>query len=394
MNDEHVWSAGRLKAILSMGSLEAAKMRELALKTKDVIKLTSGEPDFVTPSHIREAAKKALDEGNTFYTPTGGIPEFREAIADKIEGDHRVEIDPESEVMAIPGAIEGIFLTIMCTINTGEEVLIPEPGYVGYAPCVKFAGGTPISVPLNKEEGFKLDPSKIEDLITRKTKMIILNSPSNPTGMVIDPKDLEAIAEISKKHNLLVLSDDAYEKIVYDSAKHCSIMTLPEMKERTVMIGSFSKTYAMTGWRIGYLVAGKSLVQNMLKIQSSIVLCVNGVVQKAAVAALKGPQESVTEMVKEFDKRRHLIVGKMNSIDGFSCQLPKGAFFIFPDITAFGMDSLKMTQFLIEKAKVAVYPGIAYGNLGDGHIRLTYAASTKQIEIALQRIEDSLEKLR
>jgi aspartate/methionine/tyrosine aminotransferase len=394
MNDEHIWSSDRLKAILSLSSLEAAKMRELALKAKDVIKLTSGEPDFVTPSHIREAAKKALDEGNTFYTPTSGIPEFREAIADKIEGDHRVEIDPESEVIATPGAIEGIFLTIMCTIDPGEEVLIPEPGYVGYAPCVKFAGGNPISVPLDEKKGFRINPSKIEDRITRKTKMIILNSPSNPTGMVIDFKDLEATAEIAKKHDLLVLSDDAYEKIVYDGAKHYSIMALPEMKDRTIMIGSLSKTYAMTGWRIGYLVAEKSLVQNMLKIQSSIVLCTNGVVQKAAVAALRGPQDFVGEMVKEFDKRRRFIVNKINSIDGFSCQLPKGAFFVFPNITAFGLDSLKMTQFLIEEAKVAVYPGIAYGNLGEGHIRLTYAASIKQIETALQRIEDSLEKLR
>ena len=419
MTEEDHWISNRLKEIMSLGSLQATKMRDVALKSKDVIRLTSGEPDFVTPSHIREAAKKANahdfviedpagyervvgekgftlsgGEGHTFYTPTSGIPEFREAIAEKVEREQRIEIDPESEVMAIPGAIEGIFLTIMCTINPGEEVLIPEPGYVGYAPCVRFAGGNPVSVPLDEEKGFGLDPSRIEDRITRKTKMIILNSPSNPTGMVVGRKDLETIAEISKKHDLLVLSDDAYERIVYDKTKHHSILALPEMKSRTIMIGSFSKTYAMTGWRIGYLIAGKSLVQNMLKIQSSIVLCTNGVVQKAAVAALRGPQDSVTEMVKEFDKRRHFIVEKINSIDGLSCQLPRGAFFVFPKIAAFGLDSLKMTQFLIEDAKVAVYPGIAYGNTGEGHIRLTYAASIQQIETALQRIENSLGKLR
>jgi aminotransferase len=369
-------------------------MRELALKTKDVIKLTSGEPDFVTPSHIREAAKKALDEGHTFYTPTGGIPDFREAIADKMEKEHRIEIDPGSEVVAIPGAIEGIFLAIMCTINPGDEVLIPEPGYVGYAPCVKFAGGNPISVPLDENRGFCIDPSCLENRITKKTKMIVLNSPSNPTGMVVSHKELEAIADISKRHNLLVLSDEAYEKIVYDDAKHYSILALPEMKNRTIMIGSFSKTYAMTGWRIGYLVAEKGLVENMLKIQSSIVLCTNGVVQKAAVAALKGPQDSVTAMVKEFDARRHFIVEKINSIDGLSCGLPKGAFFVFPNIAEYGLDSVAMAQFLIEDAKVAVYPGSAYGSLGEGHIRLTYAASIKQIETALHRIETSLEKLK
>ncbi|MGD0159303.1 MAG: pyridoxal phosphate-dependent aminotransferase [Candidatus Bathyarchaeia archaeon] len=394
MREEDDWSSKRLKEIMSLGSLQATKMRDVALKTKDVIKLTSGEPNFVTPSHIREAAKKALDEGNTFYTPTSGIPEFREAIADKIEEDFGVQVDPESEVMATPGAIEGIFLAIMCTVNPGEEVLIPEPGYVGYAPCVKFAGGNPISVPLDEERGFELKPSEIEDRITEKTKMIILNSPSNPTGMVIDLKNLKVIAEIAKKHDLLVLSDEAYEKMVYDDARHYSIFALPEMRNRTIMVGSFSKTYAMTGWRIGYLVAEKSLVQNMLKIQGSIVLCTNGVVQKAAVAALKGPQDSIAAMVKEFDKRRHFIVDGLNSIDGFSCQLPKGAFFVFPNITEFGLDSAKMTQFLIEEAKVAVYPGIAYGNLGEGHIRLTYAASIKDIETALQRIEVSVKKLR
>ncbi|MGA2767040.1 MAG: pyridoxal phosphate-dependent aminotransferase [Candidatus Bathyarchaeia archaeon] len=368
-------------------------MRELALKTKDVIKLTSGEPDFLTPDHIREAAKRALDEGNTFYTPTGGIPEFREAVAEKIQREQDVDLR-SSEVIATPGAIQGIFLAIMGVINPGDEVLIPDPCYVGYPVCIRFAGGIPVPIPLKEEEGFRLEPSEIEKRITKASKMIILNSPSNPTGMVIDRKDIVAIADITKKKNLIALTDEAYEKIVYDGVRHSSILSVPDMKERTILIGSFSKTYAMTGWRIGYLAAKKSLVDDLLQIQSSIVLCTNAVVQKAAVAALRGPQGCVSEMVKEFDKRRRFIVGRINSIDGLSCQLPKGAFFVFPNVKAFGLDSLKMTQFLIEKAKVAVYPGIAYGNLGEGHIRLTYAASIKQIEIALQRIEGSLEKLR
>lgn len=394
MNEEYRWVSNRLRNVLSLRSLEATRMRDIALKTKGVIKLTSGEPDFITPAHIREAAKKALDEGYTFYTSTSGIPEFREAVAEKIEKECHVKIDPDSEVIATPGGIEGIFLAIMGVINPGDEVLIPDPGYVGYPPCIKFAGGIPVPVPLSEDKDFRLEPFEIEKRITRASKMVILNSPSNPTGMVIGLSDLKAIAEIAERHDLLILSDDAYEKIIYDDAKHHSVLSVLGMKERTILIGSFSKTYAMTGWRIGYLVANKNLIQNLIKIQSSIVLCTNAVVQKATVAALRGPQDCVGEMLREYDKRRHFIVRKLNAIDGILCPMPKGAFFVFPSIKEIGLDSLKLTEFLLREAKVAVYPGMAYGAQGEGHIRLTYATSIEQIETALERIEKSLEKLK
>jgi aspartate/methionine/tyrosine aminotransferase len=382
----------RLRSILSLRSLEATKMRELALKMKDVVRLTSGEPDSVTPQHIRDAAKRALDEGHTFYTPTGGIPEFREAVADKVEKEHKLNIDPASEVIATPGAIEGIFLTMMCTINPNDEVLIPDPCYVGYPTCTSFAGGVQVPVPLDEEEGFRLKPSEIEKRITPNSKMIVLNSPSNPCGAVISRDDLKEIAEIAIKHNLLVLSDEAYEKFVYDDVRYCSIFSFPEMKKRTILIGSLSKTYAMTGWRIGYLVAEKDLVQNFMKIQSSLVLCTNVIAQKAAVAALTGPQDCVEDMIREFDRRRRFIVKRLNSINGFKCAMPQGAFFVLPNTRQIEPNSLKLTEFLTKKAKVAVYPGIAFGNQGEGHIRITYSASIEQIETGLNRIEEALEK--
>lgn len=391
---ERSWISQRLNSVLSLDSMVAARIRELALKTEGVIKLTSGEPNFQTPKHIVEAAKRALDEGDIFYTPTSGIPKFLKAIGEKVLREHGVEVDPGNEIIATPGAIESIFLTIMGTVNPRDEVLIPDPCYVGYPSCIRFAGGSPIPVPLSADENFRLDPVEIEKRITKSSRMIILNSPSNPTGMIIDNRDLEAIAEVVEKHDLLVLSDEAYEKIVYDGVKHHSILSFSGMKERTILIGSFSKTYAMTGWRIGYLVGPKNLVPALKKIQSAIVLCTNGVVQKAAVAALTGPQDCVPEMVEEYDRRRRFIVRRLNEIKGFSCSMPKGAFYVFPDVKELKVGSLKLADFLLRKAKVAVYPGIAYGRQGIDNIRLSYAASLSDITTALDRIETAMKNHR
>ena len=392
MQIEKKWISRRLRDVLSLDAMEATKMRDIALKTEGIVRLTSGEPDFVTPDHIIEAAKKALDESKTFYTPTNGIPEFRNAVAEKIHSESKAEIDPDSEVIATPGAIEGIFLTIIGTINQGDEVLIPDPGYVGYPSCVKLAGGIPVSIPLKANEGFRINPSEIEKRITSSSKMIILNSPGNPTGSVINHDDVKEIAEIAQNHDLIVLSDDAYEKIIYDGAKHHSILSVPDMKDRTIVVGSFSKTYAMTGWRIGYLVGSRDLVQALTKIQSSIVLCTNAVVQSAAVAALKGSQNCVDEMVNEYDERRRYIVRRLNKIAGISCPMPRGAFYVFPNVREYGLDSLKLTELLIRKAKVAVYPGMSYGRQGEGHIRLSYASSLDNIKTALDRLEETLER--
>jgi aspartate/methionine/tyrosine aminotransferase len=393
VKQEYKRISNRLQNILSLPALEAAKMREMALRTKDVIKLTSGEPNFVTPAHIREAAKKALDDGYTFYTPTSGLPEFKEAVAEKIVKEHHIEIEPNSEVIATPGGIEGIFLAIMGVINPGDEVLIPDPCYVGYPTCIRFADGIPVSVPLSEDNDFRLEPSEVEKRITKATKMIILNSPSNPTGTVMGHRDLEAMVDIAERNDLLILSDEAYEKIVYDDAKHHSVISFPGMKERTILIGSLSKTYAMTGWRIGYLVGDENLVQNLGKIQSSITLCVNAVVQRAAVAALKGSHDFVDEMLREYDKRRQFIVKKLNAIDDIHCSMPRGAFFVFPSIKEIGVDSLRLTEFLMNEAKVAVYPGIAFGAQGEHHIRLSYSTSIELLDTALERMRKALEKL-
>jgi aspartate/methionine/tyrosine aminotransferase len=385
------WISKRLNDVLSLNSMVAARIRELALKTEGVIKLTSGEPNFQTPNHIVDAAKRALDEGDIFYTPTSGIPEFRRVIAEKIAREHGVEVDSDNNILATPGAIEGIFLAIMGAVNPGNEVLIPDPCYVGYPSCIRFAGGSPIPIPLSADDDFRLNPVELERRITPSSRMIVLNSPSNPTGMILADRDLKAIAEIAKKHDLLVLTDEAYEKIVYDGVKHKSILSISGMKERTILIGSFSKTYAMTGWRIGYLVGPESLVPALKKIQSAIVLCTNGIVQKAAVAALTGPQNCVSEMVDEYDRRRRFIVQRLNEIAGFSCRMPKGAFYVLPDVTELKVGSLKLAEFLLKKAKVAVYPGIAYGQQGEHYIRLSYAASLSDIKTALDRIETALE---
>lgn len=381
MMEEREWTSERLRNLPSHLST-ASRMRELALATKGVIKLTSGEPDFATPTHIREAAKKAMDEGYTYYTSSRGIPEFREAVAEKMKRDYGLDIDSESEIIATTGGKEAIFIAIMGLIDPGDEVLIPDPGYLGYEDNVSLVQGRPVSLRLFEEKGFAPEPSDVIEKISSETKMIIVNSPSNPTGAVFEKSLLRAMAEIADDYNLFLLSDDAYEKFVYDNAKCYNIMQFGK-KERKIIVGSFSKTYAMTGWRIGYLIADAKIIKALTKIKSSISISTCGFIQKAAIAALNGPQKW-PEMVKEFDKRRRFLVTQLNAIDDVNCPMPRGAFFAFPNISNFGLNSVKFANFLLKEAKVAVYPGIAYGNQGEGHVRFTYAASMENLKRAVE----------
>ncbi len=366
------------------------KMFNLAQKYKDVINLSVGEPDFDTPRHVIEAAIKAMKEAYTHYTPNAGLKEFREAAAEKVKRENRIDVDPETEVMATVGAMGGLSLAILTIVELGDEVLIPDPGFPSYRAQVILAGGRPVPYVLREEDNFLVDAEEIRKLITDKTKAIILNTPSNPTGSVYSEKVLRAISEIVIEKDLVVISDEAYEAIVYDGLKHVSIASLPDMKERTISIFTLSKTYAMTGWRIGFVAANKDIISQMIKLQEHISAHPSSISQMAAVAALKGGDDCVKKMVAEYNRRRELLLKKLSEIPGFKCTRPQGAFYIFPNIRGFNMSSEDFAMQILEKAKVVVVPGTAFGKHGEGYIRISYATSREKLTNALLRIKSVL----
>ncbi|MGQ9531019.1 MAG: pyridoxal phosphate-dependent aminotransferase, partial [Candidatus Bathycorpusculaceae bacterium] len=324
------------------------KMFDLAQKYTGLVNLSIGEPDFDTPPHIVEAAIKAMKDGYTHYTVNAGLLDFRMAVAEKLRKENRINADPEEEIMATAGAMGGLSLAIFTLIDPGEEVLVPNPGFPNYAAQIFLAGGKPISYPLKEENNFRVDADDIAKRITPKTKAILINSPSNPTGAVLGEKELKNIADIALENDLLVLSDEAYEAILYDRKRHISIASLPEMKERTISIFTFSKTYAMTGWRIGYAVAQKDIIEGMLELQEHILVHPSSISQMAAVAALQGPKDPTKRMLKEYAERRELITNELNSMLGLKCSKPEGAFYVFPNIKKLGMSSTDLAMYLLE----------------------------------------------
>ncbi|MCS4542420.1 MAG: pyridoxal phosphate-dependent aminotransferase, partial [Euryarchaeota archaeon] len=356
--------ADRLEKISVSG---IRKMFEL-VQAKDVINLGLGEPDFTPPEHVLEAAKKALDEGFTHYTSNFGILELREAIAQKLKQENKLDVKPD-QIIVTCGGSEALFVAVQATVNPNEEVLIPDPGFVSYGPIVKMAGAIPVSVPVFEKNDFRLKPEEIEKRITKRTKMMIINSPANPTGSVLTKSDLKAIAEIAERKNILILSDEVYEKLVYEG-EHFSIGSI---SDKVITVNSFSKTYAMTGFRIGYLAAHQDLIEPLLKVHQYLTACANSIAQKAALAALTGPQDFVKNMFKEFKMRRDLIVGGLNEINGFSCKKPKGAFYAFSNISKLGKPSNEIAMSLLEKVKVVSTAGSAFGENGEGYLRFTYA---------------------
>jgi len=383
--------SSRIEKLAESKSIEIAdKIRKMKREGIDVIELQTGEPDFATPQHIMEEAYNAMKEGYTHYTSSRGIPELREAISEKLRKDNKIDADPEKEIIVTPGAVHAVFSAILATINPGDEVIIPDPCWVVYPGCVKIAGGKLIRIPLNSEDNFELNIESIEDAITPRTKMLIINYPCNPTGTTLTLDKLKHIAEIAKEHDLLVLSDEIYEKILYDGLKHYSIGSLEGMKERTITINGFSKTYAMTGWRIGYASASSAIIDQMLKIQQYSVTCAPAFAQKAAIAALNGPKEPVHSMIKQYDQRRQLIVKRLNDINGIFCRKPTGTFYAFPNISELGISSIEFANFLLDKARVGVVPGSAYGQSGEGYVRLSFANSKENIEKAMERMEKLL----
>ena len=366
-----------------------AKAKALEKQGKDVVHLEIGEPDFDTPKNIKEAAVKALYAGYTHYVSAAGIPELREAVAEYISKTRNIKVDPD-EVVVTPGAKPIMFFSMLALVNPGEEVMYQNPGFPIYESVINFVGAKPVPIPLKEEKDFRLDPEYVKENITKNTKMIILNSPENPTGGVLTREDLKAVADcITNRDDVLVLSDEVYDNLIYEG-EHESIASLPGMKEKTILLNGFSKTYAMTGWRLGYGVMRKDLAQKVTQLMINSNSCTCAFVQMAGVEALKGPQDEPERMVAEFRKRREVIVSGLNNIKGITCRKPRGAFYVFPNITGTGMDCRKLSDYLLNTAGVAVLPGTAFGQYGEGYLRLSFANSIENIEKALDRISEAV----
>ncbi len=378
----------RVKRVQESGTM---KMKELAgqkkAEGKKIISFTVGEPDFDTPKHIVEAAKKALDEGHTRYLDAPGLPALREAVAKEEKASNGIPCEA-SNVLITPTK-QAIFETVLATVNEGDEVIIPDPSWVTYEPCVQMAGGKAVPVRTREEEQWRVVPEVVAELITPKTKMVLLNSPSNPCGAVETHDDIRGLADLAKDHNLLVLSDEVYEKIVFDGLKHHSIGAEPGMMDRTITISGFSKTYAMTGWRLGWLVAPKPIFKGINKVQQHSITHACSFAQYGALAALTGPQEPVRAMVKEFQERRDLIMKLMKEIPSFKCDTPKGAFYVFPRYEG-KMNSEEMALYLMDKAEVGLTGGASFGPAGEQHLRISYATNKKNIQEGMDRIRKTL----
>ena len=383
----------KTKDIVSSASVSIAdKIRRMKRKGLDIVELQTGEPDFTTPDHIIQAAYKAMQQGYTHYVSSRGILELREAIAEKLWRENKIKSDPEKEILVTPGAIHAVFAAISATINPSDEVIVFDPCWVAYSGCIALSGGTVVRVPCQKGS-LEIDVDRLTEVITPKTKLLILNYPSNPTGMTLSLDQLKRISEITIKHNLLVLADEIYEKILYDGRKHHSIASLEGMQERTITVNGFSKAYAMTGWRIGYVCASPKIINQMLKVLQYTVTCANPFVQKAAIVALKSSQECVQNMIKEYDRRKGVITGGLNKISGIFCPQPQGTFYVFADFSQLGLSSVEATEFLLNRAKVGVVPGSAYGPSGEGCVRLSFANSIENIERALDQIREAIIEL-
>jgi aspartate/methionine/tyrosine aminotransferase len=358
-----------------------------------IINLNIGRPDFDTPQHIKEAAKQALDDGQVHYASNYGIGELRQALADEMAREQQLLYDPATEIVITVGANEGILLAMMGLLNPGDEVLIPDPVWLHYFYCARMAGAVPVSVPLREAQGFIPQVEDFRACITPRTKMLLVNSPHNPTGAVAPAESLAALAQLAQEHDLFVLSDEIYAAMVYDDQQHVSMGSFPDMKARTVVVNGFSKKYSMTGWRLGWVAADAALMSAMIRIHQYTTVCATTFAQWGAYAAVTGPQDEVQRMIAEFDRRRMLVYHALRGMPGIRVCKPQGAFYIFPNITATGKTADELTQYLLAEAKIALVPGSVFGNYGADYVRISYANSYENLTMAMEQMQRALEKL-
>lgn len=368
------------------------KFFDIVSEMKDAISLGVGEPDFDTPWHIRDEGIYSLEKGRTFYTSNAGLKELRQEISGYIRRKHGAAYDPLTEVLITVGGSEAIDMGLRAMVNPGDEVLIPQPSYVSYEPCAVLAGAKPVIIELKAENEFRLTAEELEAAITDKTKILILPFPNNPTGAIMEKKDLEAVAEVILKHDIFVMSDEIYAELTYKD-RHVSIVEIPGMRERTVLINGFSKAYAMTGWRLGYACGPQEIIQQMTKLHQFAIMCAPTTSQYAAVEALKNGDDDVAEMRTAYNQRRRFLMNAFREM-GLECFEPYGAFYVFPCIKEFGMTSDEFATRFLEEEKVAVVPGTAFGDCGEGFLRISYAYSLENLKTAIGRLERFVKKLR
>jgi aminotransferase len=388
------YEAQRLKSVPFSGIRRImAEAGELEKNGASIVHMEIGRPDFDTPIHIKEAAKAALDRGEVHYTPNLGTLELRQAIARKLKSDNGLDYDPESEIMVTVGASEAVFLTAAALLNPDDELLVPDLGWVNYYSVPVIVGARLATFQVREEAAFRPEAAAVSSAVTPLTRMILLCSPGNPTGAVLQEREMDGIARLAQEHDLLVVADEIYEKLVYDGARHVSIASLPGMRERTLVINGFSKAYSMTGWRLGYVAAPKQLMSAMLKVHQNLTTCAASFAQAGAVAALQGPQDCVVAMVAEFQRRRDMLVKALNRMPGIRCTMPEGAFYVLPNVRAFGMTSGDLALYLLREAHIAVVPGTSFGPGGEGYLRISYANSYDQIQEGMERMATALERL-
>lgn len=367
------------------------KFFDILEEMQDVVSLTVGQPDFDTPWHIREAGIRSLEEGRTYYTSNSGTVELRREISAYQKRRFGLEYDPKNEIIVTVGGSEAIDLALRAVVNIGDEVIVPEPCFVCYSPLVTLAGGAPVTINLRAENDFRLTAAELEAAITPKTKAVVLAFPNNPTGAVLDGNDLENLAEVIRRHNILVISDEIYAELTYGE-RHVSIASLDGMRERTIIAAGFSKSYAMTGWRLGYTLAPPEITAQMLKIHQFAIMCAPTASQFAAVEAVRNGDEDIEFMKAEYGGRRRFVVSGLHDM-GIDCFVPRGAFYVFPDISGFGMTSEEFCGRLLREKHVAIVPGTAFGECGEGFARISYAYSLRHLEKALKRMEEFINDL-
>lgn len=378
------------KAITEIQPSGIRRFFDAASTMSNVISLGVGEPDFDTPWHVREEGIYSLEKGRTFYTGNSGLLELREEIGRYLDRRFGLSYSAD-EILVTVGGSEAIDIGFRTMLDPGDEVIIPEPCYVSYLPCVKLAGGVPVRLPLEEKDQFKLTKEKLLSAITDKTKILVLPFPNNPTGAILNREELQIIADIVKEHDLFVMSDEIYSELNYEGG-HVSIASIPGMRERTIVINGFSKSYAMTGWRLGYAAGPKEIMKQMLKIHQFVIMCAPTTSQYAAIEALRNGDEDVRRMRESYDERRRFLVNALNEM-GLPCFEPKGAFYVFPNISAYGMTSEEFARRLLEQERVAVVPGIAFGECGEGFLRISYAYSIDNLKKALDKIEKFIDTL-